>query len=541
MGAFGSSSFYGISDPDFSDQYNRWIFQAGQEIKDVKISIESTYQWNFIEYPITAPGPATNCIFRLWVGVGYDRQPLRIFDLVYSGATIPLAANGVTYDEIVSVINYSLGTIYENERVYIVMGVFTDYPVLPSASAPWGMKIIPLNPELSRISIEVAFDSRETLVKGYRWYNMWEKVGSKLFGTKYGSTPFKSIYLSNPSTFVKGNYPYRTILTNGQLVKGAASAKTKISPKDLVEDAMANWPVGVGIIDDVIQIEHLSTFYDTSEVVYDFGELVDFKIESINNVKNTFVIGNKYDTLDTLNGVFDFNTVSTFKNAAILKGEGSTTLKSNFISSIYSIEKLRVAEYGKDITGSNISEDIFKYSVVGYETTLGDITYYGIRYAEVVPDEYYVYGVTWSETKYNVEFSPKNMYERVKWVINTNQKPSVLPFTFQKSDRYGGMYSLFYDTPNGIYFDEVYEDRDIVPNDDDLFFLPFKISGKAPLTTTLENIMTLNKYKMFACRCNGVYIEFFIDKITFTPYSKDTFDIEGRIAPTIDLNTLISL
>lgn len=544
MGGLGVTYLYGFSDPDFSDQYNNYVLQAGQNINEVNVTLtDCKFDWNFISGGVSAPGPATNCQFRVYIGVGYDRSTLRILDLVYTGSTIANAADGVVYTETVNVSGHFLGNLNENERLFILMGVYTDYPVSPTITTPWGFKIKTNSPDISSVVVDVSFTSSPSRVNGFRWYKQWEKIGQSLFGSKYGSLPFKSDYLSNPLTFVKGNYPYRTILSNGNIIKGGTNTKSKLSPQDMLDDAMANWPIGVGVINDQICIEHLSTFYDTSSVVYDFGELVDFEIVGTNDIDSTLVLGNKYDTLDTVNGQFDYATQSTFKNPAVLNTDSSTEYVSPFISSIFSIEKLRVVEYGRDTTNSDITETIFKYSIQGYQDTTDGFTYYPIRYAEVMPNAYYLYNIPYTDSRYNVEFSPKNMFERIKWVVNTNSYPnfSNVKFKFTKSNRYADVYSLFYDEPNGIYFDEVYEDSDIETNTNDLFFLPFKIKGKAALNSSLEDLMRVNKYKLFRCKCNGVQVEFFIDKIIFVPDESNMFEIEGTLSPTNNINDLMNI
>lgn len=544
MGVLGAGTFYGVSDPQFSDQYNRWILRAGQNIKDVKITLQNCkFKWSYI--PLlgsSSPGTIYDCRFFVWVVVAKDRAPIRIYDQLYAGPVIPVvnATSIDIYEEDVSISNFDIGEIYEDEAVYLVMGI-TTATAMPNStgSTIWGFLINTFEPENSRVTIQTDFDSKPTQVQGFRWYKMWEKLVDKFAGGKYAPIPGKSPYMSDPTTFEKGSYPYRVILTNGQILKGAVGTKTKITMKTMVEDAMSNYPVAVGPENgDTLVIDHISKFYDTSYVIADVGELTNGKIYPLADFGTIVETGHQYDRGDVVNGVFDYCTKSTHKISVILEAEKRTQFLSQINASIYNMEDLRVAQYGKNTTASESTEDVYKYSVVG--TPEG--SNYKIRYAGRSPEFYEVSTAAgYANTRYNVEFSPGNMLNRLKGIINSNSWPSVLPLKFQISDRNGVINSRFKNAAGTAFLPRVYDSQEITPGNTELYWLPFKVTGTCVLDEDFEAAMMNNPFGIVRATFRGVPIEIHLNRVKFVPKSRNSFDIEGVLSKNVDISKLIYL
>lgn len=541
MGLLGGSTFYGVTDPEFSNQYNQWGLRAGQTLKEVKITLQNCkFKWIYEKQAgSTALNPITNCQFSLYVAVGKDRSTLRVIENLYNGAVIP-SVNAFTdiIDETVNVTDRSIGEVYENEGIYLLMGIYSSATGIGSVNL-WGFSIRTFEPENSRITIRTDFDSKPTQVQGFRWYKMWEKLVDKFAGGKYAPVPGKSPYMSDPSTFEKGSYPYRVILTNGQILKGAVGTKTKITMKTMVEDAMSNYPVAVGPENgDTLVIDHISKFYDTSYVIADVGELTNGKIYPLADFGTIVETGHQYDRGDVVNGVFDYCTKSTHKISVILEAEKRTQFLSQINASIYNMEDLRVAQYGKNTTASESTEDVYKYSVVG--TPEG--SNYKIRYAGRSPEFYEVSTAAgYANTRYNVEFSPGNMLNRLKGIINSNSWPSVLPLKFQISDRNGIINSRFKNAAGTAFLPRVYDSQEITPNNTELYWLPFKVTGTCVLDEDFEAAMMNNPFGIVRATFRGVPIEIHLNRVKFVPKSRNSFDIEGVLSKNVDISKLIYL
>lgn len=536
MGIFGSGFFYGAFD-GFSDQYDRYILSAQQDIPDVLLNFKADFRWRFMAGASPGTGPATNCVFRIFAVKSFNRAPF-IPEIIYSSATVPSAAAGVWYDESIDII-YSLGGLANGQRVYIVMGVYTDYGVATTASA-WGFEIETVDPTLSRVSLDMNFDPEESQVQGYRWFTLWKKTIEKFADGKYGAMPAAPGYLGNASTFIKGNYPWRTILTNGLSLKGGTGTIFKVTPGDMIDDAEFTWGSGVVTTENQVFLKPLPEIYDRTTEILNIGQLTGWKLTPLNNVTSKIKIGNAFEQGDILNGLEDFNTQNTYKVQAIFKEENFTEYVSPFNASIYNIEKLRVQEFGKDTTGNKVNDDIYKYSVLG--TPEG--SNYPIRYPDT---DYFVYGVDFPSRVYNVEFSPGNTYQRLKEIIASNTYPSLKPITFQTTERYAGMRSFFYDYDHAVYFPDVIEKDNLIPapttNPANRLWYPWILTGQSEKPFNIRQVMKNNPYGYVTMTIDKdgelITMKGFIRKVRFKPVSRSNFDWEFLLTPDNDMEKLI--
>jgi hypothetical protein len=350
-----------------------------------------------------------------------------------------------------------------------------------------------LEPENSRVSVVFKFENDKSDVDGFRLHKLAEKTVEKFAAGKYGSTPFSSNFLSNPSSWMNGTYPYRTIITNGNAIKGITDSVFKVTMKDIIDDVQSNYALGVGVSGNQLQIEPITTFYDDSVLIADLGELTDVEITPTNDIATLLILGHKFDNdNDVLNGSFDYNTKSTFKSPNITDLNSKKEYVSPIVASIYNIERLRSSEYGKDTTGNKINEDLYKLGVV--DTAVGGK--YKLNYAPpTLGDIFAALGTL--EKPYNVEFSPKNMYLRLKDIINSNAYPSTSEIAFQKSERYSGMKTLYYDINTSSYTSLLDENEGFSPDGTGLVWLPFEIKCKAIYPMNLDALLTDNQYVKF--------------------------------------------
>lgn len=528
MGEHYQNIFYVSSGGDESQQYDNFSLAVYQLIDDVKIDYKASFFW---DPPLTLT-PLGDAFFIVDVIVAKKLKPFRIRQRIYTGATYSIGPGTPIITENIDVSDVNLGSIYEDELLYFCVAVMSNSStptLLPD------FKVDTFNPKLSKVSIKFKFENDKSDVQGFRLHKLAEKTVEKFADGKYGSTPFSSSFLSSPSSWMNGTYPYRTIITNGNALKGITDSIFKVTMKDIIEDVQSNYALGVGVSGNQLQIEPISTFYDDSVLIADLGELTDVEITPTNDVATLLIFGHKFDNdNDVLNGSFDYNTKSTFKSPNITDLNSKKEYVSPIVSSIYNIERLRVLEAGKDTTGNKVNEDLYKLGVV--DTAVGGK--YKLNYAPSTLGDIFA-AVGTLEKPYNVEFSPKNMYLRLKEIINSNAYPSTTEITFQKSERYSGMKTLYYDINTSSYTTLLAENEGFSPDGTSLVWLPFEIKCKAIYPMNLDALLTANPYGKFKGTYKGVEIHFFLNEARQKPSNQNNFDMQGVLTPSTNILDLI--
>lgn len=484
------------------------------------------FEWRYIPFV----GPRITARLEFFI---ITQEPSGTFTATLIESFAPRKIGSVWQTETVTdAIGVIMPDLTPDRMVYFAWGLYIDSG---SASPNGNIEIRCKNPEEARLSLDINFQSNDSVFPSFRNYKLIEKVVEKFANGRYASVPFVSNYLSSPLTFEKGMYPYKVCITNGLALKGATNTIFKTSFKDLLEDVQARLPVGMGVLNEnQIFIERIDQFYDSGTLIADIGELTDWSISPLNKMATNITFGYKYNDLDTLNGEFDYNTVSSFKSEQITPNESKLSFESKCVSSVYSIEKIRVSEFGKDTTGDKINEDLYLFDVSDTE-----VVGVGLLLRRQGSIYYNVYNVMDSAEAYNVTFSPANNAERLKPILNSYAIPSVRPIVFQKSDRYSGMSSEFYNPSTASFLPLIEEDGNIVPDATDIVWLPFSIKCRAIIDDDLITLFKANPYGVIRGTINGNLVEFFVDSIKFKPSNYNTFDIEGRLSPNTNIANLI--
>jgi hypothetical protein len=534
MGEHFQNIFYVGGGGTESQQYSNFSLFVNQYIGNVKINYKAKFNWFYNSLSAPPGGIFPTCYFIVDVIVAKNLQPFRIRQRIYTGTprVIPPYYAPPYALENIDVSDIDIGFLEEDDQLYFCVAIMTNSstPTLTNT-----FDVATLEPENSRVSVVFKFENDKSDVDGFRLHKLAEKTVEKFADGKYGSTPFSSNFLSNPSSWMNGTYPYRTIITNGNAIKGINDSVFKVTMKDIIDDVQSNYGLGVGVNGNQLQIEPINTFYDDSLLIADLGELTDVQITPTNDIATLLIFGHKFDNdNDILSGAFDYNTKSTFKSPNITNLESKKEYVSPIISSIYNIERQRVSEAGKDSTGNKVNEDLYKLGVV--DTAVGGK--YKLNYAP------YVYGSIFAalgtlEKPYNVEFSPKNMYLRLKNIINSNAYPSTTQITFQKSERYKGMKTLYYDINTSSYTSLLDEDEGFSPDGTDLVWLPFEIKCKAIYPMNLDALLKANPYGKFKGTYKGVEIHFFLNEAKQKPSNQNNFDMEGVLTPSTNILDLI--
>lgn len=535
MGSFASTRFFSAATE--SMQYENESLSAFQYIREMGCKFKAQFSWKFQYATIpSTPFVAFDANFIVDLVISRKLEDFDSVTRIYTGATrtTPSAAFPTTWYEDVDVDFPLISALDDADNVYFAVSVITNTSYY-DAGNKW--IISTFNPEDSDVKLRLEFESKKSDIQGFRLHKLAQKTVEAFASGRYGSTPFSSSFLSSPSTWVKGTYPYRTIITNGNAVKGVTSSVFKLSLKDIIEDVQSEYGCGVGITEDQLTIGRISDFYDDSTLIYDLGELTDVEIKQTNDIATNIIFGNKFDNdNDTLNGSFDYNTKSTFKSANISEKETKKEYVSPIVASIFNIERLRVSEAGKDTTGNKVNDDLYKMEVV--DTAVGGK--YKLAYASFSGStSYRVNGVLSESTSYNVAFSPKNKYLRLKGIINSNAYPSVTPITFQKSERSKSLDSQYLDITTSLYTAQMYEDVGFNPDGTELLWLPFEIKCKSIVPIDLDAALATNKYGKFKGTWNGVEIHFYLKQAVMKPSNRDSFEWVGLLTPSTNILDLI--
>jgi len=514
-----------------SPQYDNEGLSVFQDFDTTKVTVQTKFEWAYT--PPTAPYGIGTCYFKYYIVVARYLFPLTIHN-IYTSSAVVNPTSGVYIDEVINVSSYDIGTVSNEDRIYFVAAIVND-----DAGGVGGLDftIKVKDKETSRVFIDIESVTAKSDIEGFRLHTLAQKTVEAFADGRYGSTPFSSPFLSSPSTWIKGTYPYRTIITNGNAVKGIASSVFKLSMKNIIDDVQAHYGCGVGITENQLTIGRISDFYDDSTLIYDLGELTDVEIKQTNDIATNIVFGNKFDNdNDTLNGSFDYNTQSTFKSANISEKETKKEYVSPISASIFNIERLRVAEAGKDTTGNKINDDLYKMEVV--DTAVGGK--YKLAYASFAGStSYRINGVLSLSTSYNVAFSPKNMYLRLKGIINSNAYPSVTPITFQKSERSKTLDSQYLDITTSLYTAQMYENDGFTPDGTELLWLPFEITCKSIVPIDLDAALATNKYGKFKGTWRGKDIHFYLKQAVMKPSNRNSFEWTGLLTPSTNILDLI--
>lgn len=489
--------------------------------------LEFKVQYNGTTGPITA-------LVDFWLIIQAPAQPIRARILLGSAGTTSMTSGVDYFFTIPDVVNLTIsGGLDINESIFVTPSIGVYSGTTPNGT----FDITPTNAENSRLSLEVNFNTAASYANGLRQYTLFKALGEKIANGNYGATPTASTFLNTPSFRIVDNYPYHTIITNGLEIKGVTNSKFKTNMGDFIKHVKALYPVGVGVENNVIFIEHLSKFYDDSVTLGNLGEATNVKITPRASMKTKIEFGYKFNDIDDiLNGVDDWNTVIQYRSPGKFMSEATMEFVSPYTASVYEIERARVEEANKDTTGNKINDQLFVFSVYR-DNGGGD---YFLWYMQQLGGV--VTGVYFPDWAYNVDISPGHIRQMQRPLINSFCYPSTLPIKYQISDRNGEMTSkdLLSLGPT-TYWPEVIEKADYVPSTDGRLFADYDFEGQFIIPINLKAIMMANPRGAFDITIKGKPARIFIDNIKNRPSKRNTFDVKGRFTASTDISQFINL
>jgi len=483
-------------------------------------AMDIEWQWDSgTATPVTAK-------FALWgfiVPTGGDYTVKQF--VIFSDPPIVMTS-GVPYVINIPAFSNFIPDISPDENLYISAGINI---VVGSATGTGNFRVRVLTPETSGAKLTFPFKTAPSEVDGLRQPDIYRLLMDKVADGKYGLTPSASNFLNDQSLRLVDNYPYHTILTNGLELKGVKNTIYTLSPQDLLDHLQALYPVGIGVKNNVISLEHLSEFYRDDIVIADLGVLTDVEVVPTNKMGTTLKFGYDYEKGDILNGVDDYNTATTLKTQGRFENDKPIEFISPATASVYEIEQQRVEQAGKDTTGTRINDKLFCFSVYPTPSPTWFLN---------IPDEQggVVTGVLYPDSAYNVDLSPRRNIERLLPLLNSWAYPSTKEVKFQLSDRSAEMVSKFRDSISPpTYFPEITEKTGFTPSNSPLLWLPFEITCKAIVPIDIVAAMEANPYGVFIGTYKGYEVRFFADSVKFKPKNRNTFEFVGRLSPTCDL------
>lgn len=496
-----------------------------QNFATVLDQTETRIRW---KYENGSGAPTVDAAFELFVIYGKPNENYTAFP-VFTGP-IRTLTSGTEVEEIIPPFNipYSLPPSY---NIYIVGGVFVDAGS-PVPNGFFYSRV--LNFEEVKLKITLDFNTAGSYVNGKRQGVLWKDSLVKLFDGKYGLDPVGFGFYDFIGSRLTDNIPYNTILCNALHLKGVNDAIFKVTIGDLWKHFKALYPVGVSVKNGQIVMSLLGDLYDSVTVIQDVGIFTNWNIEPTNQMGKILKFGYNFDEGDVVNGRDTTNTVSSFKSDGTFSSDKQLDFISPYIADIQSIEKQRVENAGKDTTGNKINDEIFCFTVLkdfagvyilNYPNQLGGV----------------VSGVLFPDWTYNVDLSPRRNAERNRFLISSICMPSTSPIVFQSSERNADMVSKFGDGGGG-YYAEIKEKDPIVPKADEALWLPFKFKAECRTSADLPTMMKTNPYGVIKGKIildsKTVEVRIFVDTISFKPATRDAYEIEGRLAPNVNLDDL---
>lgn len=457
--------------------------------------------------------------------------------LLYNSSLKTITSTATTFTEVINISSF-IGDLSNKECLYIV-GAF-DSSV---AGGDFDVWIDTADALVSSVTLKAHFDSATSIIKGYRIYQIYQKLIQHIAAGKYGPFPAISTFLSDPSSYDSNVYLYRMFMTCMNQVRGITNSTIKMQFGDFWKDLTSRHAVGLVVTNNQTNIVPLSVIYDPTNIIFELGQLTDCKFsQNTKGIGTTLSFGAKVDITDKLNGQDDYNTTSKWKGLPLLDKAVEMDYTSPFTDSMYNIEAIRVDTSGRDTTATTSDNNI---AVIYCDETISGVTkihYCARDLGHGVPTGV-VTGVYYPHRAYNVELSPAQNIKRLMPIINSNCFPITAQFDYLNS-LYNDQMTAQCLQPDGVTLSPVFtENSPIVPNtlDTRILWLPYDIEAESIVPLNIDDIFAANPYGGVAHGIwKGIDVYWFVDSVDNTPEHRDTFTWTGRLTPNNDLVKLLA-
>jgi hypothetical protein len=388
------------------------------------------------------------------------------------GGTVPTVKSGSAFPTNVLLTSKPAGSAQDADGlIYVLAFNISGSPVgnawsitfASAASTTYPFGTLTQTPIQFNCTGPVIYPPSMTL--GFRYYKLWQKFVSVMAATQgnYGfpvppvGTPFtgRSDFLATSSN-QKDNDPYNTIVTSGNALRKFNNYNfITTTLTDIFNDASFKWMMGMGVEGNVLRLEPLSYFFDSTTMLADLTDIgiTDFQLEEMTDIYATLLTsGYASQSFNQVGALDDYNVQlrHRFPQTRIVK---SLERNCPFVTSIYQIEKARANQQANNtlvdptdtiLTDSEQDNQVFLLEADTSTATLNGVTGYKLkRYTwsttsgtpTVVPS---VSGLQYPDTAFNIGLTPKRNLLRCGPLLRCMSYPFDLQkIIFQTSDATG--------------------------------------------------------------------------------------------------------
>ena len=499
-----------------------YLFQANQ---DMDITITGKYTIEMVRYGTGDPATRNR---QFLIVVDKNKTVIQTALLHISGYLGSAPLSTLTYDAIIDSGSISIPS---GSKVYVVNSIEFP-PAIPDSVTIRtfaNANLTDPNP-LKFLRISVVFKLALSYSTVIQYWDFFDRMCKKVLDST--STVSYSNFLRSESDF-EDNQPAYTFVTCGDAIRGFQDDSVKIRTKfnDMFADASKRWMLGLGLdATNKIVIERLQSFFDSSTLIADLGEVKDLELSVAEEYFfNSLKVGMKIQDYDQLNGRDEFNQSTTFKLpfVRVVKNEDWT---SDYRFDMYGIETYRANLSQKKTTDSISDNDTFviggKIGGLNYKVSRPDFT-----------DGGSVSGVLDTVNSYQMGLSAarqmRRNYPLLASICHLRDAESI---TFQTTDKNPNLVSK-YSTARPT----ITENANIAVSDlGDPLWLPIIAEFESEVPINLRTLLATNPYGYFQFKNKfGVTIKAFMIEAGMKPATNATYRWKMILTPDNDINDLI--
>ncbi|MBN9484681.1 MAG: hypothetical protein J0H46_15115 [Bacteroidetes bacterium] len=397
---------------------------------------------------------------------------------------------------------------------------------------PSGEKAFYINCETnSAQSTDRALNAR----KGYRWWQVMDKLTQKLSDGKYKlQTGFTSQSLN--SRLYYDAIPLHTIMLSEQSLKTYTSSPViKVKLSDMIKDIIARHQAGLGVKNNQLVVEHLSSFYDKNTVLGEISSITDLEIiADPDSMATTVECGYEGgDGIDDINKVNEYNdkVTRTLPNTKYVdSNKNKMDMVSPFYAAMNYIELVRLQNLDNTVAVNNTKRDDTNRNFLVYINSTATDGIYDLDRTAVIK------GVDFPERAYNAALTPARNIMRCAGVFKSIMHGYASSFLkFQTAEQDKATYSTF---PGSV---TVVERADIEANTliGQQLYQPYIFKFKGIPPKDLFDILESNPYGVFKFNYRNIDLYGFVLSVGINYGRRQLFDFELLSSPVNDLSKLI--
>lgn len=291
-------------------------------------------------------------------------------------------------------------------------------------------------------------------------------------------------------------------VTNIKLVRNYPNEPLNLSIKKLFHFFDSCYSLGLGYdrVNDRITIEEKTQYYDASYLMFDFGEVANFKrYPAIDKYYSEIKTGFNFDgNHESLQGALDYNNKASWTTTAPTKNV--LNLQSDYLADSIEIELARRRQYSiYASTDTRYDNNVVVVNTDGTSPNLNTTAY----------------GFGGVENYYNIKFSPREKLLRWKRILKAVLYKSIKPIKFVSSSK---NVDMTYINRDG---NTVSENSDINYSEltTSALFIPEYLEFEAAITTAQLQILYDNPRGFARCTTNEVRYEGFIESFKLREYN----------------------